>query len=378
MDQEKTSPAPEEVSDCGGIRPEPPVKKKKRLSTPLLLFFILIGVTLLLCATVAGIWLHGRSAMGGAEAPSETPEDSQQLDSYTVLHDGKYYRYKDQMMSLLLIGVDAEAVPDEPLAYGSANQADVILVAALDPAEQRMTLISVSRDTMCDIGVLDESGAVSGVGRNQLALSFTQGDGLMESCRLCQEAVSQLLYGLQFDGCAAFYMGGIGPLNDALGGVTVTIPDDYPFTNLDGCWNMTPGATVTLTGQQATPFVRARRGDAEGNADRMLRQKQFMLAAIGQARGTVAADPISVFSLYRTVSDYVLTDLDLGKLSYLATQAAGMQFDGDVLRVTGDSTLGEGNRVELTVDQEALYELILSVYYEEIPAPDGSGSNEAD
>ena len=38
----------------------------------------------------------------------------------------------------------------------------------------------------------------------QLALSYSNGDGLYESCRLCQEAVSQLFYGLQFDGCAAF------------------------------------------------------------------------------------------------------------------------------------------------------------------------------
>ena len=66
---------------------------------------------------------------------------------------------------------------------------------------------------------------------------------------------------------------------------------------------------------------------------------------------------------------YVLTDLDLGKLSYLATQAAGMSFSGDMLRVTGDAVLGQGNRVELTVDQQALYDLILDVFYEEIPAP---------
>lgn len=376
MENEKTNPTPEQSADCGGIRPEPPVKKKKRLSTPLLLFFILIGITLLLCAAVAGIWLHGRSAMNQpTEAPSVTPDDSQQLDSYTVLHDGKYYRFKEDIISLLLIGVDSDERPDQPLPYGSANQADVILVAALDSQAERMTLLSLSRDTMCDIGVLDEEGNVTGVGHTQLALSFVQGDGLMESCRLCQEAVSQLLYGLRIDGCAAFYMGGIGPLNDALGGVTVTIPDDYPFTNQPAGWNMYPGAEVTLTGEQAKLFIRARRGDSQGNADRMLRQKQYLLSAIQQARGTVAANPASVFSLYSTVSDYVLTDLDIGKLSYLATKAAGMQFSGDVLRLEGESRLGDGNRVELTVDQEALYDTILSVYYEEIPAPEQTPEN---
>lgn len=345
-------------------------QKKKRLSTPLLIFIILMAVTLTLCAVVAGIWLHGRSSLRNqGAAPTDTPDDTQQLDSYTVLHDGKYYRYKDHMVNLLLIGVDSDNKPAAPLPYGSDNQADVILVAALDTDANRMTLISVSRDTMCDIAVLDQNGQVSGAAHTQLALSYSNGDGLYESCRLCQEAVSQLFYGLQFDGCAAFYMGGIGRLNDAVGGVTVNVLDDYPFTDVPNGWNMYPGQDVTLTGRQARLYIQARRGDATGNEDRMKRQKQYMLALISQAKDRVAASPASVVPLYNAVSDYVLTDLDLGKLSYLATQAAGMSFSGDMLRVTGDAVLGQGNRVELTVDQQALYDLILDVFYEEIPAP---------
>ena len=43
---------------------EAPVQqKKKRLSTPLLIFIILMAVTAVLCAIVAGIWLHGRSSL---------------------------------------------------------------------------------------------------------------------------------------------------------------------------------------------------------------------------------------------------------------------------------------------------------------------------
>ena len=113
-------------------------QKKKRLSTPLLIFIILMAVTAVLCAIVAGIWLHGRSSLrNGGSAPTVTPGGTEQLDSYTVLHDGKYYRYKDHMVNLLLIGVDSDNKPAAPLPYGSDNQADVILVAALDtPREE--------------------------------------------------------------------------------------------------------------------------------------------------------------------------------------------------------------------------------------------------
>ena len=181
---------------------EAPVQgKKKRLSTPLLIFIILMAVTAVLCTIVAGIWLHGRSSLrNGGSAPTVTPGGTEQLDSYTVLHDGKYYRYK------LLIGVDSDNKPAAPLPYGSDNQADVILVAALDTDANKMTLISVSRDTMCDIGVPDDTGEISGVAHTQLALSFSNGDGLYESCRLCQEAVSQLFYGLP--GCDPYRAAG--------------------------------------------------------------------------------------------------------------------------------------------------------------------------
>ena len=33
-------------------------KRRRRISTPLLLFLILMGITLALCLTVLGIWLH--------------------------------------------------------------------------------------------------------------------------------------------------------------------------------------------------------------------------------------------------------------------------------------------------------------------------------
>lgn len=67
----------------------PGAAEEKRLSTPLLIFIILMAVTAVLCAIVAGIWLHGRSSLrNGGSAPTVTPGGTEQLDSYTVLHDG--------------------------------------------------------------------------------------------------------------------------------------------------------------------------------------------------------------------------------------------------------------------------------------------------
>ena len=43
-------------------------KRRRRISTPLLLFLILMGITLALCLTVLGIWLHGRPAQQNRRA----------------------------------------------------------------------------------------------------------------------------------------------------------------------------------------------------------------------------------------------------------------------------------------------------------------------
>ena len=83
-------------------------------------------------------------------------------------------------------------------------------------------------------------------------------------------------------------------------------------------------------------------------------------------RGQIKSSPTSVLTLYNTVSDYVLTDLDLSRIVYLATEAAAMSFDGDILRVpTGEGTISAENHLELPVDEEGLTDLILSVFYEE-------------
>ena len=76
--------------------------------------------------------------------------------------------------------------------------------------------------------------------------------------------------------------------------------------------------------------------------------------------------------MYNTVSDYSLTDLDLSRMAYLATEAAAMSFDGQVLRLpTGEGAVSAQNHLELPVDEEGLNDLILSVFYEEF-TPDAN------
>ena len=362
-------------------------KKKTRIRTPLLLFCILMGVTLVLCTTAFGLWFHGRQALtANVTAPNlpdqdadpetstepetvETAPEAQTevLERFTLRYNGKEYQYNEDMCNILLLGIDADAKPEEPLPYGSDIQADVLVLAALDLKNNNMTLLSISRDTMCDIEILDETGESLGFSNSQLALSYAYGDGLARSCELTCEAVSNLFYGLQIHGYGAFYLGGIAALNDTLGGVTVTVLDDFPFTAMGSAYsNMYAGQSVTLTGQQARAYIQLRLDDETGNTLRMQRQKQYMLAMVSQALAAIKENPAKVFSIYSAVDDYILTDLDLSRISYLATNATSMAFNGEIRSLEGTLTLGAGNHMELVLDQDTLYETILDVFYEEV------------
>lgn len=348
--------------------------KKKRLHPLVLVVIVLLMLAVTLCGVVAGLWLHGQSMLN---QPMEGPELPQQGESQVaegeeqgtfIEYNGKRYQYNEHIRNILVMGIDSAVMPNQ--AAGVQDQSDVMVLAALDLEQDKLTLIHIDRDTMCDMEIPGQNGAPSYITRAQVTLAYGYGDGQHGSCEMARNAVSNIFYGLPIHGYAAYYMKGIRTLNDTLGGVTVTILDDYPFTHIIPTGqNMVAGRKVKLTGKQAELYIRARLEDRpDSNELRMQRQKQYMLALISRAKQRVQEDPACVLSLYRAVDDYILTDLGLGEVAYLAGAAAGMEFTGEVRSLAGELTVGQNNFVEYELDQQALYDLMLEVFYTEVPA----------
>mgnify|MGYP001718301415 FL=1 len=96
----------------------------------------------------------------------------------------------------------------------------------------------------------------------------------MTSCQYMVDAVSNLFYGMPINGYVALNMNAVGMINDAVGGVTVTVPED--MTQVDP--SFAEGAMVTLTGDQALKFTRYRDTEKDfSNNSRMERQKQYLV-----------------------------------------------------------------------------------------------------
>lgn len=175
------------------------------------------------------------------------------------------------------------------------------------------------------------------------------------SLRLYQIILAALLMALTLVTKA---MQGIRQLVDSVGGVTVT-----PDASFSG---FTAGQPVTLTGQRTENYIRYRADSTEGNNQRMQRQKQVVLALVNKMLAQVKEDPASVLALYNDVRRNITTNINTAMMVYLAQQASGMHFSGDIVNVPGTSVMGAQKHAEYQVDPDALLEMVLDIFYEPV------------
>lgn len=340
---------------------EATAKKKMSKGTRVLLIIVcvIVGIAVALGAAVLILNAIGKNQLTGGGTGMTAIDDAELLDEGRVRYKGQLYQYKKDITTILLMGVDGREKNASDGEFTEANQADVDVLLVLDPTTKQITMISLSRDAMCQIDIADENGEITGVARAQLALAYAYGDGAEFSCELTKNAVSRVFYSLPISAYASIYMNGIADLVDEVGGVTVTAIGTFD--------DFTDGQTVTLDRNNTETYVRHRdHSSAEGNNQRMERQKQVLLGMAKRMLSMVRQSPSSVLTVYNAVQRNVTTDLNTASMVYLASTAAGMELNNDVMKVQGESVLGSEDHAEFNVDETALYELILSVFYEPI------------
>lgn len=278
-----------------------------------------------------------------------------QTESKTITRDGVAYfpRQDITVMMLLGIGWEGEAEANEMNHGGAVDMAALMI---FDPRKEQCDILTLNRDMMVHMPIITDSGREDGTFYGQLAYSHTYGTGVEDSCEVTRRTISNLLYGLHIDYYFAMNMDAISILNDAVGGVTVNITDD--FTAIDPA--MTKGP-VTLHGQQARLFVQSRMSIGDGlNLSRMRRQEEYMRNFVPALQTAVEEDESFVVGLYEQIADYSVTDCTVAILSRLS-QEYGEYALGDIYTVEGENRQGE--YMEFYPDEEALDALILELFY---------------
>ena len=139
----------------------------------------------------------------------------------------------------------------------------------------------------------------------------------------------------------------------------------------------TAGDTVTLKGELAYHFVHDRdykSTDIASNNKRIARQKAYAVAFVNQLKQGMKEDMTLPVKLYQTAEKQMVTSIGLDQAVYLCTEYMNSSFDTDnIYTIAGEVTKGEKKAdpkgeeyAEFNVDDDALYQLILDVFYEEV------------
>lgn len=300
---------------------------------------------------------------GKEELPVENAGQSmnapQTPDSLTYM--GETYLLKENLRTTLLIGTDGlegyEEQEDLLQDYYNYNQADFLMLLVEDTEANTTRIIQLNRDTMTDVPWLDVLGEYGGTEYKQLCLAFNSGDGGRASCKNTVSAVSSLLFDAPIQSYIQVPMSAIPVLNDLVGGVPVTIPEE--LTGLDPAF--VKGSTVTLTGAQAELFVRARMGLTDDtNLARMDRQRIYLDSFQKQAQAAVRGESDFALKLIEKLSDYLQSDLTAQQLSELMTRLDGSHIYP--IRTAEGELIQGAEHYEFYVDEASLWEIVKDAY----------------
>lgn len=272
----------------------------------------------------------------------------------------KIYRYRKDIITILCMGIDNEGKVTEQT---DEAQADALFLAVVDPEKKSVRIVGIPRDTMAELEVRDTLGNYLWMTDAQLTLQYVYGDGKESSCELMAQAVSKLLFDLPINGYCTMNLGAIKEINNLAGGVEVTIREDLTLLHPQ----LQKGKTLVLDAEQAFAFVKERSTKEEGSSyGRLERQKQYLGSLAGKMQQAVKKNPFLLHGLIKSVADYTITDLNAAELAYLA----GVCISGGVNVSRIDLLPGkivQGERYEeFHIDEEAVKELLLEIYYEEI------------
>ena len=297
---------------------------------------------------------------GGQNSDSRNQTDLSQ-NGDIVEYKGETYKYNDHLSNYLFLGIDTREAVDTYQSQADAGQADAIFLVSMDRATEKIKVLFIPRDSMTRIEVFNPYGQSLGETTDHLNIQYAFGDGKEKSCELMKTAVSNMLDGLPIQGYCSMNMDGISVITDFVGGIQLTIPDD---SLADVNSEYKKGAVVDITGETAEQFVRYRDIDKTQSAlVRQERQKTFLQALVQKAQEKAGEDAGFVTGLYDSVKSYTVTNM--GNDIFAKLLAASQNGITDTETVPGEGTHGE-NFDEYHIDEDALSDLIISMFYEKI------------
>lgn len=261
------------------------------------------------------------------------------LNNPRVINDDLRSSLKEQPVNsdpyyVLLLGTDGR--PGE-----TEYRADSIILARVDPAQKRVTLLSIPRDTY-----------VTWKGSQMKINAVHFYDGAAGMVQIVNE-----LCGVKISHYAEVNFDGLAGITNAVGGVTVDV-DQYmrDTENFSGVTELYAGRQ-TLNGEQALFYTRCRYAFVDSDYTRMRHQRTFIKALLSQVLSS--GDPVKIASIINSVADMVVTDLSVSDAISLASQMVGLNAESGIYTAYVPSTPETiGDQSYVIADDDALAEMM--------------------
>lgn len=277
--------------------------------------------------------------------------------SKTIHRDGVGYFPRQDITTVLVMGIDEEGKVADSGSYRNSGEVDMLSLVVLDHANESYQILSLNRDTMTEMPVLGLGGKQAGTLYGQLALSHTYGSGLQDSAENTKTAVSDLLFGLHIDYYVALNMDAIGMLNDAVGGVTVNVTED--FSAVDPTITL---GQMTLNREQAMHYVRSRKDvGTQLNLSRMARHQDYIAGLMTALLEKVTQSDYFAIRLYEDLSDYMVTDCSAQVVSTILERCREYDLQ-QILTLPGENVRGE-EYYEFYPDPDQMQKIALELFY---------------
>jgi polyisoprenyl-teichoic acid--peptidoglycan teichoic acid transferase len=229
--------------------------------------------------------------------------------------------------------------------------ADTMLLVRFDPANHKLTVLSIPRDT---------KAYIEGVGLTKLNEANYYGGPA-----LAAKSISNLLGGVTIDRYLRVNVQGVEKLIDALGGVDVYVPKDMKYTDHSQHLyiDLKEGQQV-LNGDKAMQFLRFRY-DQYGDVGRIQRQQVLMRAIIEQTLKPKTI--IKMPNILEVIQSHLDTNLSVEELVALAGFASQQKkSDVQMLMLPGDFSGDGKHAVSYWLPSQSKIAQIMAIHFNEV------------
>lgn len=292
-------------------------KRKKKMSPLKKTVFILLGVLVVMLAGATAIL--GKTYYDVKSTANKVSKPVKGRPEGTNIKDGKAF-------SVLMLGLDTGE-----FGRNDIGRSDTMLVATVNPKENKTTLLSIPRDTRTEIvghGSVEKVAHAYAYGQEKMAM----------------DTVEKLL-DIPLDHYVWINMEGFEALVDAVDGVTVN--NKFEFKQ-DG--HTFPKGKNTLNGEQALAYTRMRYEDPNGDYGRQVRQQEVIGAIADKALTFTGVTKYK--QVLKAIEENMKTDLEPDEMFKIALDYRNCFTTIDQETLHGNGETIDGLSYQVIPDEE--------------------------